>query len=126
MPWRVPWRKSGPDALICTGDLTQRARHSEYARAAQWFACWAYRWCWNPRQSRHALFQTRGSALPDPFRRYNTAVRAAGGELNSSRPSGASVPLRTTVRIQRRIPWSDGGVIRRAAIEDTLAPAGGA
>jgi 3',5'-cyclic AMP phosphodiesterase CpdA len=27
-----------PDAVVCTGDLTQRAKHSEYARAAEWFA----------------------------------------------------------------------------------------
>ena len=26
-----------PDALVCTGDLTQRAKHSEYAAAHEWF-----------------------------------------------------------------------------------------
>ena len=31
-------RREKPDALICTGDLTQRAKHSEYAAAAEWFA----------------------------------------------------------------------------------------
>ena len=30
-------RDEKPDALICTGDLTQRAKHSEYAAAANWF-----------------------------------------------------------------------------------------
>src|SRR6056297_1919569 len=27
-----------PDAVICTGDLTQRAKRAEYAIAAKWFA----------------------------------------------------------------------------------------
>ena len=27
-----------PDAVVCTGDLTQRAKHSEYAAAREWFA----------------------------------------------------------------------------------------
>jgi 3',5'-cyclic AMP phosphodiesterase CpdA len=27
-----------PDAVVCTGDLTQRAKHSEYAAAQEWFA----------------------------------------------------------------------------------------
>ena len=31
-------RAEKPDAVICTGDLTQRATHGQYAAAAQWFS----------------------------------------------------------------------------------------
>jgi len=106
-----------PDALICTGDLTQRARHSEYARAAQWFASLGVPVVLEPGNHDMPYFNP-WERMTDPFRRYNRLRAAVGSEFVS--PDVVLVPLRTTVRIQRRIPWSDG-VIRRAAIEDTLA-----
>jgi 3',5'-cyclic AMP phosphodiesterase CpdA len=106
-----------PDAVICTGDLTQRAKHSEYARAAEWFASLGVPVVLEP--GNHDMpYYNPWERFTDPFRRYNRLRKAVGSELAS--PDVVLVPLRTTVRIQRRIPWSDG-VIKRAAIEETLA-----
>jgi 3',5'-cyclic AMP phosphodiesterase CpdA len=106
-----------PDAVICTGDLTQRAKHSEYARAAEWFASLGVPVVLEP--GNHDMpYYNPWERFTDPFRRYNRLRKTVGSELAS--PDVVLVPLRTTVRIQRRIPWSDG-VIKRAAIEETLA-----
>lgn len=106
-----------PDAVICSGDLTQRAKHSEYARAAEWFASLGVPVVLEP--GNHDMpYYNPWERFTDPFRRYNRLRHAVGSELDS--PDVVLVPLRTTVRIQRRIPWSDG-VIKRTALEDTLA-----
>ena len=109
-----PWRKA-PEPLICTGD-PYRPRHSNDAVRASVSQSLGVTVLCEP-QSRHPYFNP-WERMTDPFRRYNRLRAAVGSEFVS--PDVVLVPLRTTVRIQRRIPWSDG-VIRRAAIEDTLA-----
>lgn len=106
-----------PDAVVCTGDLTQRAKHSEYAAAREWFASLGVPVVLEP--GNHDMpYYNAWERFTDPFRRYNRLNAAVGGSLTS--PDVVLVPLRTTVRAQRRFPWSDG-VVTRAALDATLA-----
>jgi len=105
-----------PDALVCTGDVTQRARHSEYAAAAEWFAALGVPVVLEP--GNHDMpYYNPWERFTDPFRRYNRLKEAVGGTFES--PDVVLVPLLTTVRAQRRFPWSDG-VIRPRALAATL------
>lgn len=106
-----------PDAVVCTGDLTQRAKHSEYARAAEWFAALGVPVVLEP--GNHDLpYYNPWERFTDPFRRYNRLRSAVPGNFTSA--DVVLVPLLTTVRAQTRFPWSDG-VIKPAALADTLA-----
>jgi 3',5'-cyclic AMP phosphodiesterase CpdA len=106
-----------PDAVVCTGDLTQRAKHSEYARAAQWFASLGVPVVLEP--GNHDMpYYNPWERFTDPFRRYNRLRSAVPGGFGSA--DVVLVPLLTTVRAQTRVPWSDG-VIKPAALADTLA-----
>ncbi|MDZ4274848.1 MAG: metallophosphoesterase [Erythrobacter sp.] len=106
-----------PDAVICTGDLTQRSKHSEYARAEQWFAALGVPVVLEP--GNHDMpYYNPWERFTDPFRRYNRLAQAVSCAFAS--PDVVLVPLRTTVRAQRRFPWSDG-VIKPAALQATLA-----
>jgi 3',5'-cyclic AMP phosphodiesterase CpdA len=106
-----------PDALVCTGDLTQRAKHSEYARAAEWFAALDVPVVLEP--GNHDMpYYNPWERFTDPFRRYNRLRDAVQRGFASE--DVVLVPLLTTVRAQTRFPWSDG-VIKPAALADTLA-----
>lgn len=106
-----------PDAVVCTGDLTQRARHSEYARAAQWLAGLGVPVVLEP--GNHDLpYYNLWERFTDPFRRFERLRSAVGSDFASA--DVVLVPLRTTVRAQRRFPWSDG-VITPRALGETLA-----
>lgn len=106
-----------PEALVCTGDLTQRAKRSEYAAAAEWFASLGVPVVLEPGNHDMPYFNP-WERFTDPFRRYNLLRAAVSGTFTS--PDVVMVPLRTTVRAQTRIPWSDG-VIKPAALAETLA-----
>ena len=106
-----------PDAVICTGDLTQRAKHSEYAAAQRWFAALGVPVVLEP--GNHDMpYYNPWERFTDPFRRYERLNAAVGTTLKSS--DVVLVPLRTTVAAQTRFPWSDG-VITPAALDATLA-----
>jgi 3',5'-cyclic AMP phosphodiesterase CpdA len=106
-----------PDVLVCTGDLTQRAKHSEYARAAEWFASLGVPVVLEP--GNHDMpYYNPWERFTDPFRRYNRLRSAVPGAFESA--DVVLVPLLTTVRAQTRFPWSDG-VIKPAALAATLA-----
>ncbi len=101
-----------PDAVVCTGDLTQRAKHSEYAAAQEWFAGLGVPVVLEP--GNHDMpYYNPWERFTDPFRRYN-ALRAAVADGFES-ADVVLVPLRTTVRAQTRFPWSDG-VVKPAAL----------
>ena len=105
-----------PDAVVCTGDLTQRAKHSEYAAARDWFASLGVPVVLEP--GNHDMpYYNPWERFTDPFRRYNRLNAAVGSPFVSD--DVVLVPLRTTVRAQTRFPWSDG-VIRPTALQDTL------
>lgn len=106
-----------PAAVVCTGDLTQRARHSEYAAAQAWFAALGVPVVLEP--GNHDMpYYNPWERFTDPFRRYER-LRAVVGDGFAS-PDVVLVPLRTTVSAQRRFPWSDG-VVTHAALAATLA-----
>ncbi|OBV10791.1 metallophosphoesterase family protein [Erythrobacter dokdonensis] len=106
-----------PDAVVCTGDLTQRAKHSEYARAAEWFAALGVPVVLEP--GNHDMpYYNPWERFTDPFRRYNRLREAVATTFVSN--DVVLVPLLTTVRAQTRFPWSDG-VIKPAALAQTLA-----
>lgn len=106
-----------PDAVVCTGDLTQRAKHSEYAAAREWFAALGVPVVLEV--GNHDMpYYNPWERFTDPFRRYNRLNAAVGSSFVSD--DVVLVRLRTTVRAQRRFPWSDG-VVTPAALAATLA-----
>lgn len=106
-----------PDAVVCTGDLTQRAKHSEYAAAQSWFASLGVPVVLEP--GNHDMpYYNPWERFTDPFRRYERLRAAVSGTFESA--DVVLVPLRTTVRAQTRIPWSDG-VVKPSALRTTLA-----
>ncbi len=96
-----------PDAVICTGDLTQRAKHGEYAAAARWFGSLGV-----PvvlQAGNHDMpYYNMWERFTDPYRRYRNLNAAVGAHFQSD--DVVLVPLVTTVRAQPRFPWSDGFV----------------
>lgn len=100
-----------PDAVICTGDLTQRARHSEYQAAADWFGSLGVPVVLEP--GNHDMpYYNPWERFTDPFRRYRRLDQRVGGALELQ--DVVLVSLLTTVRAQWRFPWSDGVVTRKA------------
>jgi 3',5'-cyclic AMP phosphodiesterase CpdA len=106
-----------PDAVVCTGDLTQRAKHSEYAAAQSWFAGLGVRIVLQP--GNHDMpYYNPLERFADPFRRYRRLNAAVSSTLES--PDVVLVPLLTTVPAQWRFPWSDG-VVKAPALAETVA-----
>ena len=106
-----------PDALICTGDLTQRATHRQYALAREWFAALGV----------PVMLAVGNHDMPyynplerfrEPYKRYHALTGSVASEIELAH--AVLVPLDTNVRAQLRFPWSDG-VIRRRKLAATLA-----
>lgn len=109
-----------PDALICTGDITQRAKHSEYASAAEWFESLKLPIILEP--GNHDMpYYSPIERFTDPYRRYRQLERRVGSAFSTD--DVVLVSLKTTVRAQRRFPWSDG-VVTRNALAQTLEQLG--
>ena len=109
-------REERPDALICTGDLTQRAKHSEYAAAAQWFGGLGVPVVLEP--GNHDMpYYNLIERFTDPYKRYRQLKSAVASSFET--PQVVLVSLKTTVRIQPRFPWSDG-IVTRKALNRTL------
>lgn len=106
-----------PDAVICTGDITQRAKYREYAEARAWFAELGVPLVLEP--GNHDMpYYDPIERFRTPFARYE---RFAGQLPRKSEIDGiVFVSLRTTVSAQWRWPWSDG-VIRLDALAETVA-----
>ncbi|MEL7216817.1 MAG: metallophosphoesterase [Pseudomonadota bacterium] len=105
-----------PDAVICTGDLTQRAKHSEYAAAADWFRQLGVP-VWLDPGNHDMPYYSLIERFTDPYRRYRRLKEQVACDFASK--DVVFVPLKTTVRAQRRFPWSDG-VVTRKALAETL------
>lgn len=96
-----------PDAVLCTGDITQRAKHREYRAAHNWFAGLGVPVMMEP--GNHDMpYYNPAERFLTPFKRFNRLNRAVGTWLDL--PHAAFITLRTTVRAQKRFPWSDGYV----------------
>lgn len=99
-----------PDAIICTGDLTQRATHAQYRTAADWFASLETPIMLQP--GNHDMpYYNPWERFRTPYARAGALEEAVGTELDL--PHAIIVPFDTNVRAQLRWPWSDGVVKRR-------------
>lgn len=99
-----------PDILVCTGDLTQRAKHTEYAEAAQWFASLGVPILLDP--GNHDMpYYNLWERFTDPYARYRALRDQVASDFESD--DVVFVPLVSTVRAQPRFPWSDGFVRSR-------------
>lgn len=105
-----------PDAVICTGDLTQRAKHGEYAAATRWLGQLGVPVFVEPGNHDMPYYNLVERFLT-PFKRFETLAAAVHSEVHL--PELIVIALRTTVRAQRRFPWSDG-VITQKALSDCL------
>lgn len=103
-----------PDAVAITGDLTMRARHREFAAAAEWIR----------RLGVPVTVEVGNHDLPyfnlaerflDPYRRYRRLQGAVNHGI--ALPGVAIVPLKTTARAQLRLNWSKGRVGARSLAE---------
>jgi len=104
-------RAERPDALVCTGDLTQRAKHSEYAAAADWFAGLDLPVLLDP--GNHDMpYYNLWERFTDPYRRFRS-LRGMVSTKAFVSDDVVLIPLVSTVRIQPRFPWSDGFVRQR-------------
>jgi 3',5'-cyclic AMP phosphodiesterase CpdA len=104
-----------PDAVICTGDLTMRARKSEFAAAADWLNGLGVPVTVEPGNHDLPYFNPLARLL-DPYRRY----RALAGLLERplDLPGVMIVPLKTTARVQlRNLSW---GRVSRSGLKAAL------
>lgn len=110
-------REEQPDAIIMTGDLTMRARPSEFSAAAKWLEG----------LGRPVTVEVGNHDLPyfdlfarffTPYRRYKALEHMIEKPLDIK--GVAIVPLKTTARFQWRLNWSKGHVSTRA-LQEALA-----
>ena len=109
-------RAERPDAVICTGDLTMRARSSEYAAATAWLKALDVPVTIEP--GNHDLpYYNPLARMLDPYRRYRRVKAAIERPLDL--PGVIVVPLKTTARIQlRRLSW---GRVSRSQLRTAIA-----
>lgn len=110
-------REEQPDAVVVTGDLTMRARASEFEAAGKWLES----------LGRPVTVEVGNHDLPyfnpwarfvTPYKRYQTIKRMIEKPLDVK---GVSVvPLKTTARFQFRTNWSKGYVSTRS-LQESLA-----
>lgn len=98
-----------PDGVICTGDLTMRARHHEFAEAARWLASLAAPVMVEPGNHDMPYFNPI-ERFVSPYARYRVLRRAVNAELAFD--GIAVVPLRTIAPAQWRLNWSKGRVAK--------------
>jgi 3',5'-cyclic AMP phosphodiesterase CpdA len=129
-PVAIDWfadlvRDEQPDAVICSGDLTMRARHREFDQAERWLAA----------LGRPVTVEVGNHDLPyfnlwarfvTPYKRYEAVEHLVEKPLDIA---GLSVvPLKTTARFQPRLDWSKGhvshGALRKALEGVAQAPKG--
>lgn len=113
-------KRESADAVLCTGDITQRCTHSQWAAAREYFAQFAQVACpvilcaGNHDMPYYNLWER----FTDPYKRFRALDAAIGGALESD--DVVLLPLKSTVRIQPRFPWSDG-FVTEAALAQTAA-----
>ena len=104
-------RAEQPDAVVITGDLTMRARSTEYEAAGAWLATLGVPLTVEP--GNHDLpYHNPIARMFWPYRRYERIERAIERPLDL--PGVWLVPLKTTARAQWRLNWSWGVVSRRS------------
>lgn len=110
-------REDMPDAVVITGDLTMRARSTEFAAAGRWLG----------ELGVPVLIEPGNHDLPyfNPVRRlwrpYHRVMRLQDRFHDGVKIDGVHlVSLPTTARVQWRLNWSKGKVNQRA-LQDALA-----
>ena len=104
-----------PDALVCTGDITQRAKHSEYAAAADWFRQFDVP-VWLDPGNHDMPYYNLWERFTDPFGRFRR-LRENVAVDHFETDDLILVPLNTNVPAQGRWPWSDGVVKEKAQVK---------
>ena len=103
------------DLILCTGDLTQRATHSQFDAAAEYCAQFdapVVLCAGNHDMAYYNLWER----FTDPYRRFRNFYEGVSSDFTSE--DCILVPLKTTVRAQPRFLWSDG-YVREKALEET-------
>ena len=99
--------KIRPDAVICTGDLTMRARHREFAAAAAWLGALAAPVMVEP--GNHDLpYFNLFERFTAPFARYRALRQTVNRDLVLD--GAAIIALPTVAAAQWRLNWSKGHV----------------
>ncbi len=108
-------RSEQPDAVICTGDLTMRARKAEFAAASEWLQHLGVPVTVEPGNHDLPYFNPLARLL-DPYRRYRAVEAAIERPLEL--PGVLIVPLKTTARFQlRSLAW---GRVSRSGLKTAL------
>lgn len=109
-------RDERPDAVVCTGDLTMRARSAEYAAAAAWLKALDVPVTVEPGNHDLPMYNLFARFFR-PYSRYRRVERAIEREVDL--PGVWVVPLKTTRRFQWR-NWKHGAV-SQSGLEAALA-----
>ena len=110
-------RAEKPDAIVCTGDLTQRATYKQYAVAADWFAGLDAPVMLQP--GNHDMpYYNPWERFRRPYARFGALESAVGAQLDLDH--ALIIPFDTNVPAQMRWPWSDG-VVTRKKLDAALA-----
>lgn len=111
-------RREMPSAVICTGDLTQRATYEQFAAATAFFETLPVPMTIEP--GNHDMpYYNLLERFTRPFARYGRLADAVSRPLEFD--DLVLVSLQTTVRAQWRFPWSDGFVTRDALAQSVTA-----
>ena len=97
-----------PDAIICTGDLTMRGTHREFAEAARWLGALPAPVSLEPGNHDMPYYWELLTRLRHPFARYGELVRAVHRDV--AVPGVRLVSLPTVAPAQWRLNWSKGRV----------------
>lgn len=109
-------RAERPDAVICTGDLTMRARAHEFAAATEWLKALGVPVTIEPGNHDLPYFNPLQRLL-DPYKRFRRVEAAIERPIDL--PGVLIVPLKTTARFQpRRLSW---GRVSRSGLPRALA-----
>ena len=115
--------RESPDAVICTGDITQRGTVAEFAAAARWLAGLGVPVSIEPGNHDMPYYSEMSERLRQPYARFEAFRSTVHAEIDL--PDVTLVPLRTITPAQWRLNWSKG-YVARGALADTLVALGGA
>lgn len=111
-------RDERPDGVVMTGDLTMRARPSEFEAASAWLSALDVPISVEVGNHDIPYYSSPLRRLARPYRRYMAVERMVERPLDLKNVT--VVPLRTTARAQFRLDWSKGNV-KRERLAETLA-----
>jgi 3',5'-cyclic AMP phosphodiesterase CpdA len=97
-----------PDAVICTGDLTMRGTHREFAEAARWLGALPAPVSLEPGNHDMPYYWELLTRMRHPFARYGELTRAVHRDLAVEGVALVSLP--TVAPAQWRLNWSKGRV----------------